>query len=138
MSKPSRRDFLKVVTSYLLGVSGLLGLAGIGRFLSYDGSPPRRSEFDLGEAGAFPVGSRTRVGAIPALILRLESGFTALSLECTHLGCTVKDAAAGFACPCHGSQYDQQGEVMRGPAHIPLRHLRAEVDAQGHLIVHTD
>jgi Rieske Fe-S protein len=138
MNKPSRRDFLKVVTSYLLGLSGLLGLAGIGRFLSYDNGPARRTEFDLGDAGAFAVGSRTRVEAVPALILRLESGFAALSLECTHLGCTVEDAAAGFACPCHGSQYDQRGEVLRGPAQQPLRSLRAEVDAQGHLIVHTE
>ena len=48
--RPSRRDFLKLVTSYLVGISGALGLAGIGRYLSYDGGPPRKTEFDLGPA----------------------------------------------------------------------------------------
>ena len=44
MNRPSRRDFLKVLTSYLVGISGVLGLAGIGRYLSYDSGPGRKSE----------------------------------------------------------------------------------------------
>lgn len=37
---------------------------------------------------------------------------------CTHLGCVVPWNAAEnkFICPCHGSQYDNQGRVVRGPA----------------------
>jgi cytochrome b6-f complex iron-sulfur subunit len=37
---------------------------------------------------------------------------------CTHLGCTVKwhEDQNKFICPCHGSQYDYQGRVTRGPA----------------------
>lgn len=37
---------------------------------------------------------------------------------CTHLGCTVKwhEEEDRFICPCHGSQYDVQGRVIRGPA----------------------
>ncbi len=135
MNKPSRRDFLKVLTSYLVGISGALGLAGIGRFLSYDSGPPRKTVFDLGPAETFAVGSRTRVGEIPALILHDALGFSALSLQCTHLGCTVEDRARGFECPCHGSQYDEQGTVTRGPARKPLPRLQVEVDTLGHLMV---
>ncbi|HET6846280.1 MAG TPA: Rieske (2Fe-2S) protein, partial [Anaerolineales bacterium] len=87
---------------------------------------------------AFPVGSRTRVGKIPAVVVRDQSGFTALSLQCTHLGCTVEDAKGDFECPCHGSRYDSDGNVTRGPAARPLPRLRTEVNADGHLIVHTD
>lgn len=37
---------------------------------------------------------------------------------CTHLGCVVpwNPAENKFICPCHGSQYNDQGRVVRGPA----------------------
>jgi cytochrome b6-f complex iron-sulfur subunit len=37
---------------------------------------------------------------------------------CTHLGCTVTwvQEQQHFVCPCHGSQYDAQGRVVKGPA----------------------
>ncbi|MEO1621737.1 MAG: Rieske 2Fe-2S domain-containing protein [Cyanobacteria bacterium J06632_3] len=42
----------------------------------------------------------------------------AISAVCTHLGCIVGwDAdAREFACPCHGSRFDADGAVTRGPA----------------------
>jgi hypothetical protein len=57
----SRRDFLKVLTSYVLGVTGVLGLAGIARFLSFDFAPRRQTEFDLGPASDYLPGSRTQL-----------------------------------------------------------------------------
>jgi cytochrome b6-f complex iron-sulfur subunit len=41
---------------------------------------------------------------------------------CTHLGCTVEwqSTQNRFVCPCHGSQYDAQGRVVRGPARRSL------------------
>ena len=129
---------MKLATSCLVTLSGLLGLAGIGRYLAFDSEPHKKTAFDLGEAEAFSVGTRTRVDVIPALILRDPEGFHAMSLLCTHLGCTVRDAPEGFLCPCHGSRYDSQGQVTRGPAGRPLPELRVEVSVSGNLIVHTD
>jgi cytochrome b6-f complex iron-sulfur subunit len=45
-----------------------------------------------------------------------------IRLTCTHLGCTVNWQAAQnrFVCPCHGSQYDNQGRVVQGPAQRSL------------------
>lgn len=42
----------------------------------------------------------------------------AINAICTHLGCVVpwNKAENKFMCPCHGSQYDYQGKVIRGPA----------------------
>ena len=137
VSSPSRRDFMKILTSYLVGTSGLLGLAGIARYLSYDGGGMKRTEFDLGPAVLFEIGTRRRVDEIPALVLRDRNGFSVLSLQCTHLGCTVEDAPGGFLCPCHGSRYDSNGMVTRGPAAEPLPRLRVEVNASGSLIVYT-
>jgi cytochrome b6-f complex iron-sulfur subunit len=41
-----------------------------------------------------------------------------IRLVCTHLGCTVQWKAEQnqFVCPCHGSQFDNQGRVVKGPA----------------------
>lgn len=129
---------MKLWTSYLVGISGLLGLVGIARYLSYSGGEVKMKEFDLGAASAFPIGSRTRVAGIPALVQRDQTGFSALSLLCTHLGCTVEDMPEGFQCPCHGSRYDSNGKVTRGPAAQPLQSLRVEVNAKGNVILHTD
>lgn len=35
---------------------------------------------------------------------------------CTHLGCVPTRRENGWLCPCHGSQYDNSGRVVRGPA----------------------
>jgi cytochrome b6-f complex iron-sulfur subunit len=41
-----------------------------------------------------------------------------INAVCTHLGCVVpwNTAEKKFICPCHGSQYNNQGKVVRGPA----------------------
>lgn len=41
-----------------------------------------------------------------------------INAVCTHLGCVVpwNKAENKFLCPCHGSQYNAQGRVVRGPA----------------------
>ncbi|HAN47139.1 MAG TPA: cytochrome b6-f complex iron-sulfur subunit [Cyanobacteria bacterium UBA8156] len=45
-----------------------------------------------------------------------------LNAVCTHLGCVVPWSVAEnkFICPCHGSQYDVTGKVVRGPAPLSL------------------
>merc|ERR1711907_855264 len=45
-----------------------------------------------------------------------------LNAVCTHLGCVVpwNKAENKFMCPCHGSQYDKTGKVVRGPAPLSL------------------
>ena len=137
-SGASRRDFLRVATSYLLGLSGVLGAAAVARFLGYESNETRQTEFDVGAAADFGVNTRTRLEQIPASLIRDEGGFKALSLMCTHLGCTVEDSAEGFSCPCHGSRYDGGGEVRRGPASKPLRELRTEITDEGKLVIHAD
>jgi Rieske Fe-S protein len=55
-------------------------------------------------------------------VLALENGeFAALSPICTHQGCTVDVAGTHLVCPCHGSTYDREGNVVRGPAPQALR-----------------
>ena len=51
---------------------------------------------------------------------------------CTHLGCVVpwNSGENKYICPCHGSQYDANGKVVRGPAplSLALTHIDVEDD----------
>ena len=52
-----------------------------------------------------------------------------INAVCTHLGCVVPWNASEnkFICPCHGSQYDNTGKVVRGPAPLSLALAHATV-----------
>jgi Rieske Fe-S protein len=57
-----------------------------------------------------------------AVLLRLGEGqYRALEADCPHLGCRVRPAAEFIACPCHGSTFDLEGRLLRGPAKRSLR-----------------
>lgn len=51
-----------------------------------------------------------------------------LNAVCTHLGCVVpwNGNENKFMCPCHGSQYDNTGKVVRGPAPLSLALVHAK------------
>lgn len=133
MDKLSRRDFLKLTNRALLTVSGLLGLGGLLRFLGYQAEPTPATEFDIGVSDAYPLNSSTILPDVPAVLNHKAEGFSAMSLTCTHLGCTVEREGEGYYCPCHGSQYDADGQVEHGPATEPLARLHVDVSDDGHL-----
>lgn len=135
MNDLSRREFIQLITRILLAASGLLGLGAVIRLLEGQKSASPPIQYDLGPSSGYPLGSRTVIPAVPAILYHSEVGFSALSLTCTHLGCTLEPTQEGFSCPCHGSQYDAGGNPQRGPAKISLPALRVEQDATGRLIL---
>jgi cytochrome b6-f complex iron-sulfur subunit len=58
----------------------------------------------------------------PLLVARTaQDSFTAHSAICTHERCTITGFSNQlFVCPCHGSEFDTSGNVVRGPAAVPL------------------
>jgi len=138
MSDLSRRDFLKLARAGFLYLSGALAFGGLLRFLDFDPNPAPKTEFDLGPAADYPLNTRTFLSDPPAVLLHTKKGFSALSLVCTHLGCTVEQNSDGFTCPCHASRFDKDGNVTHGPADKSLHSLRMEISKDDHLILHLD
>ncbi len=72
-----------------------------------------------------------------AYVVGAPGGVYALSAVCTHLGCITRFLSDEkcIACPCHGSRFDLEGNVIHGPAPRPLPWLEVQADASGTLIV---
>mmetsp|Transcript_6789 Transcript_6789/g.17816 ORF Transcript_6789/g.17816 Transcript_6789/m.17816 type:complete len:217 (-) Transcript_6789:367-1017(-) len=79
-------------------------------------------------ATKFPFPARSLVQGLKGdahyLIVKPDGALEnyAINAVCTHLGCVVpwNRAANKYMCPCHGSQYDPTGKVIRGPAPLSL------------------
>jgi Rieske Fe-S protein len=71
----------------------------------------------------------------PLYVLRLADGqFAVISPICTHQGCTVDIQGTRLVCPCHGSTYDREGRVLRGPAQRSLARFTTTV-SDGALVI---
>ena len=53
-----------------------------------------------------------------------------VSTDCTHLGCTIKwnNDEKSWDCPCHGSRFNYEGQVLNGPANEPLPAYQKKID----------
>jgi cytochrome b6-f complex iron-sulfur subunit len=128
-----RRAFL---TSLGLGGAGLSFLVAAAGNLSYlkpavDYGPP--TVIRVGRPEDYKDGIKEIIEDSRMVVVRDKNGFAAISLVCTHLGCTVNTSDAGFECPCHGSQYDNDGNVTGGPAPRPLDWYQVSVAPNGEL-----
>jgi Rieske Fe-S protein len=66
-----------------------------------------------------------------------ETGtYNALSMECTHAGCSVDSRLANnhIHCSCHGSEFDLDGNVLTPPATRPLHKYDATYSATSNLL----
>jgi Rieske Fe-S protein len=97
--------------------------------------PSPGPSFRAGTAADYAIGSTTiftdrRVG-----VLRDPNGFSAVRIECTHLGCTTRFFTSDqrWRCPCHGAEFDRHGRLLKGPATQPLRVIMVTRDPDGKL-----
>lgn len=88
----------------------------------------------LAAAAEIPVGSG--VVADGTLITQPTAGvFKGFVARCTHAGCALSTVTDGKAvCPCHGSAFGLDGEVLRGPATEALP-TRAVTVRDGQIVV---
>ena len=107
-----------------------------------DVGPRSVGQLSAGLVGELPVGSLRGIGNEPVCIGRDEQGVYAMTLICPHEGCDMSNAgstsSSGVYCACHGSRFDPEGRVTRGPARSDLQHFEVTMDASGTLFVDTD
>ena len=136
-----RRNFLglswRMMAALAAGQGAYAGL----RFLA-----SRQAEGGLGQimtAGLiadFPAMTITPFDAERFLLVRFENGgFLALHTKCTHLGCTVSwnEPWRRFVCPCHGSEFQRDGTVLKPPAPRPLDRFAITIEGSGRVQVDT-
>ena len=123
MAKPdqSRRKFIGTL------ILSLAGIFSVGTFLS-PRLPLKKALLRVARA-ELPVHGALVYKEARVAIMREGDIVYALSLVCTHLGCTVNVTPTGLVCPCHGSSFDRQGAVLKGPADRQL--LRYSVEERG-------
>jgi cytochrome b6-f complex iron-sulfur subunit len=92
-----------------------------------------------GTPGDYPEGTVRFNREQKAYIIGGSGGVYALTAVCTHLGCITRFRSDEnvIACPCHGSRFDLEGNVVHGPAPRPLPWLEVRPDASGVLVVDT-
>ncbi len=97
-----------------------------------------------------PGGGKLQPGAVLAftfppddeihgvIFLTREAQLRALSTRCTHAGCTVawqrKGDTESLKCPCHGSRFDIAGQVLNGPAKLPLARYAVRVEGNDAIV----
>ncbi|HTA94409.1 MAG TPA: Rieske (2Fe-2S) protein [Polyangiaceae bacterium] len=120
----NRRTFLKI-----LSASPLLACS------APSGAPAKFGDVSGGNVSATAVGMLAVVPNAPALLARDEQGLYAMTITCTHEGCDIAPSGTILVCPCHGSHFDSNGNVLQGPAGSPLTHFAVVVDAMGDITV---
>jgi cytochrome b6-f complex iron-sulfur subunit len=122
MANIGRRKFLKRLWA-TLGI-----IAGAELLISFSGFFSTRRKLltsqaqklvETGKVSDFQMNSVFPFRSGKFFLVRLsDGGFMAVSLKCTHLGCSViwNDEKKTFICPCHASSFDQVGQVISPPA----------------------
>lgn len=105
--------------------------AGSGITVFWRGSPffvRHRTPAEITQDQATPMSALIDPATDASRVLAGHDQYVVMSANCTHLGCIPlgnkpsenRGEYGGYACPCHGSQYDAAGRVRRGPAPLNL------------------
>ncbi|MFC1878846.1 ubiquinol-cytochrome c reductase iron-sulfur subunit [Chloroflexota bacterium] len=117
----NRREFLNFAWLASLGfisvnMAGVTFLFAMPRFKEgeFGGVIPIGKASELPEPGSPPV----NFPKVKLWLSNTDEGVTALYKVCTHLGCLYnwRELENKFVCPCHGSQFETDGDYILGPA----------------------
>ncbi len=148
----SRRTFFRWV---ITGVAGLISVALAIPLLGYVISPAMKRRVrpwvDVGSVEDVPIGNPKQLEHVTMIqdgylksrsqkaiwaVKQPDGQVKVFSPMCTHLGCGYRwdGEEKKFKCPCHGSVFDIEGQVLAGPAPRPLDLLPSKIE-NGRLLV---
>jgi cytochrome b6-f complex iron-sulfur subunit len=139
--KNTRREFLSGLTKIAGGT--VLGYVSLPLLMSCEPTSvplePELPSTPLGANGELAVNISALTQGNPAIVvpnftspadsfgvivtLTPDGLVHALSMKCTHQGCSVSGQLTPsdhIVCPCHNSQFALDGSVLLGPATVPL------------------
>ncbi len=132
----NRRTFI------VAGVGGLLATSAGGIYASIKSlyptvkyEPSLKTEIGLPEEFAGNSIKQLQVGGSKINIMKGDNGLYALVRNCTHMGCIpyLDNEEQLFRCPCHGSVFTLDGDVVKGPAPEPLYRASITVNPRGRI-----
>jgi cytochrome b6-f complex iron-sulfur subunit len=139
----NRREFLNFAWLASLGfltvsMGGMTFLFAMPRFKEgeFGGTVTVGNAAQLPPAGSAPL----NYPKVKVWLANTDEGVVALYKVCTHLGCLYNwdEQENKFICPCHGSQFQQNGDLLRGPAARGLdRFVVQLLDGQGQVLAET-
>ncbi len=139
----SRRGFVRALAGLVVVVAVAVGLGSVK--LPPAGSSAQTTSAQTQAGGAIankgdlqtdsPVYFEYPTGYPSMLLKKADNSLVAVNLLCTHVCCQCYyDNSSNLVyCPCHGSLFDQDGNVVRGPASVPLPQIELKVDSQGNV-----
>jgi len=123
MKRADRRTFLR------LAVAGVVAAIGfVWNKLTLNHIELKKQKTDV-----FPFNKNKTVSFVENyIIINHEDSTKVLSAHCTHLGCIINQTENGrLVCPCHGSEYDLGGNVVKGPAYKKLETIPSKITSDG-------
>ena len=130
----TRRDFIRRLAGWTAASAGILASVSLLRQFV-----PRLTQyqkrFKIGRKSNFPINTFTYLADRQLFVYRDHEGVRAVSAVCTHLGCIIEKSEDGFQCPCHGSCYNENGEVLSGAATKDLPWYSLQKDPDGQIVV---
>jgi Rieske Fe-S protein len=127
---------------HVLGGTAGFGVAGLCGLTACTGGGSASGQISAGNVSDIAVGTVSAVAGESVAIARDEGGLYAMTLICTHDNCDMEYdgtvSSDGIVCTCHGSEFDVNGNVTKGPANTPLEHYAVAVDSAGAVTINAD
>jgi len=137
MKSMNRKKFIKSsLAAAVLGVTGTSAfLEGCSKSEQPSPAPSVHFTLDLSlpKNGALNH-SGGSVVSHNVIVINVNGSYKALSVICTHQGCSVayNQNNEDLVCPCHGGVYNLNGDVLAGPPPSPLK--KYSVTQSGHIL----
>jgi Rieske Fe-S protein len=139
----SRRSFVTTIAGFVALIGFGVALGSI-KIPSTSPSPATKAQVagpstSIANTNSIQAGSPVYFeypSGYPNVLLKRSDGtLAAFSMLCTHVCCetTYESSSNIFYCPCHGSEFDSSGRVIRGPASSPLPSIALTVDSSGNV-----